>query len=214
MNYKNTAEFKLYSTSKGFTKPEQVLNQIKLDLSKGIRTKINLGPKMPMTKLKKLLQSAGFEVINGISGGCYGSRDGKHYDGFTVFADASLMPDHRIDDDGSQIFNIYTQISNCGGTLYDEMDSHTALEMAGLLSIDVIQDNTYNYEGMDNVYFNIDADFTIIPCRESALLVIKFHCGGDIRGNYTNKVVFIFDSYDSAMSAMYPSALETESETA
>jgi hypothetical protein len=37
-----------------------------------------------------------------------------------------------------------------------------------------------------------------------------FHCGGDTRGNYTDKLVWQFDSIDDVYTVIFPSKLLTD----
>lgn len=69
---------------------------------------------------------------------------------------------------------------------YDEYDYFTNLEGAEYLG----EDNTYNHSG------NVQNDFqwhTIKLNDDTYIVLLAFHIGGDIRGNYTDYVVLEFD---------------------
>lgn len=69
---------------------------------------------------------------------------------------------------------------------YDELDYFQSLEGAEYLG----GDNTYNHSG------NVQNDFqwhTIKLSDDKYIVLLAFHIGGDIRGNYTDYIVLEFD---------------------
>ena len=145
------------------------------------------------------------EILNGVSGGCYGARDGKQYEGLTVWCSPDLFPERYLDDQGDEIVNLHKIVNNYGA-LVEGLDGEKLLDIFEDLGIESKRDNTYNYMGHDEYSCNsmFDADFSIIETEKTTILVIKWHCGGDIRGNYTDLEVYKFESIDDLYSALQP----------
>lgn len=213
MSHVNCIALKIYQDETGTLTKKQVLSTINSYIETGIRPdKIIANPKVSLKGLSKSLESLGHTVRNGISGGCYGSRDGKSYAGLTVWLDASQFPERFIDSDGDEVVNIFALIEQYGGTLVEGLEGDAFVESCEGLGISVSRNNTYNYAGNgDSPYFLFNADFSIIYNDEKiSYLVIKFHCGGDIRGNYTATVVYKFESIDDLDCVMFPVKAEQE----
>ena len=208
MSYKNCIEVKVTVDAKGVnTRKHDGRAQVVQTILKGESAKITYKSKT----LKKMLESVGCEVRDGVTGGCYGSRDGSSSEGFTVWIDASELPEREYDKDlEAEVVNIFSLISNYGGEIVEGLDGDVFEEACENLGLNVGKDNTYNYAGHDaeTPVFLVDADFAVISSPNgsgSAYLSIKFHCGGDIRGNYTDRVVFKFSSVDDIWGVIHPS---------
>ena len=101
------------------------------------------------------------DVRDGIQGGCYGARDGKTYEGVTVYLDC-----REVESEG-----------NVAQRLLEY--PHSIVDDSLVEAIDAERGNTYNYE-----YMVVDnhVEFTITE----KLTFVRFHLGGDIRGNYSS----------------------------
>lgn len=209
MSYKHSIEIKVLSVSskRGVPNKSNEVSASVIDaIAKGVRGNLLMGPKASLKTVQRQLESVGHSVRVGVSGGCYGARDGKSYDGLTVYADATQFPERSLDSDGDEIVNIYSLIDNMGGELVEDLDGDIFRDACEGLGLEVSRNNTYNYAGQDSEtpYFLVDADYSIIEGEKSSFLAIKFHCGGDIRGNYTETVVFKFSGLDDIYSVVYP----------
>lgn len=220
MGFKNCIEVKLKVDKNGInTRKHTGRAEVVQSVLKGESVNICYKSKT----LKKMLEGVGCEVREGVTGGCYGARDGSSYDGFTVWIDASQLPEREIMDfgDGSkqELVNPFSLIENCGGELIEDLDGDVFTDACEDLGLSVSQSNTYNYagHGTGEPAFKVDMDFAVIHNKSdngSAFLSVKFHCGGDIRGNYTDRVVYKFDSIDDVYGVLYPTAelLRSENE--
>jgi hypothetical protein len=204
----HNTEYKLIRDAKGLKQPNEVSAALlKLIEKPGYRT-IKVGPKVNLKTVVKQLESTGLDISvrNGVSGGCYGMRDGKSYEGMTLWLHPKDLPERVIDDEGDELVNIYKLIESNGGELIEGLDGEKFEEIAENLGHDVKGDNTYNYSGnSDAPQFMFDADYAVIESDKTCFLSIKFHCGGDVRGNYTDKVVYKFESIDDLYSVLMPS---------
>jgi hypothetical protein len=158
------------------------------------------------------------EIRPGVSGGCFGARDGKEYSGLTLFCSPDLLPTSCIESasdltDGKKVefFNLY-KLVNESGTLVEGLDGGAFEESCEDLGLKVKRDNTYNYELEGGACFMFDADYSVIESDKAFFLVIKWHCGGDVRGNYTDKEVYKFTRGDDLYCAMMPSSTVNEEE--
>lgn len=211
MSFKHCIEVKIEVDAAGInTRKHSGRANVVDRVLKGERVKITYKSKT----LKKMLESVGCEVRDGVTGGCYGARDGSSCEGFTAWIDASELPEREIETflDGTkqETVNIFKLIENFGGELIEDLDGDVFSDACEDLGLSVKRDNTYNYAGHSegSPAFRVDADFSIIQNEENdgaVFLSIKFHCGGDIRGNYTDRVVFKFGSIDDVYGALMPS---------
>lgn len=140
------------------------------------------------------------EARNGITGGCYGARDGKSHEGLTVYIDACLLPERWLDEDGDEIVNIEVLLNEYAHEL--EVDPDQTRELLEALGHESKRDNTYNYLGQSEYdpHPLSHADFEAYSTKDdygANVVIVKFHCGGDIRGNYSSEKVYKFtDSED------------------
>jgi hypothetical protein len=162
--------------------------------------------------LRKMLESVGCEVRDGVLGGCYGARDGSGYEGFTVWIDASQLPERSVhtylDGTKEETVNPFVLIENFNGQLIKGLDGDEFIAACEDLGLSVSYNNTYNYSGHRDgePIFLVDMDFAVIEGNDDCVyLSVKFHCGGDIRGNYTDRVVYKFESIDDVYGVLYPS---------
>lgn len=203
----HNTEIKLIKTKGGLSKP----NEISAAVIKAIKNReyntIKVGLKANLGTVKRQLESTGIDLVarEGVTGGCYGARDGSSYEGVTLYIHPKDLPDRMIDSDGDELVNIYHLIQDNGGELVEDLDGETFEELSEQLGHEVRRDNTYNYNGnSDQPVFMFDADFAVIEGKDACFLSIKFHCGGDVRGNYTDKVVYKFSSIDDVYSVISP----------
>lgn len=208
MSFKHCIEVKVTVDSKGLnTRKHSGRAEVVQQVLKGERVKITYKSKT----LKKMLESVGCEVSDGVTGGCYGARDGSTYEGYTVWIDASALPERSLIDlgDGTkqELVNPFALIENFGGELVEDLDGDVFADACEDLGLKVSRNNTYNYAGHsdDSPAFLVDCDYAVIEGDDKAFLSIKFHLGGDIRGNYTERVVYKFESIDDMYGALMPS---------
>jgi hypothetical protein len=143
-------------------------------------------------------------IRDGVSGGCYGARDGKVYEGITVFADLSNWNNRFIDSDNDEIINPYHLINeySINGLAPISDDAvETICE-----NLECKEDNTYNFNGHDSSepVFLTNFQFKTIQKNEKTVMFVRFHCGGDVRGNYGNWFVCSFDYEEDLYSVIYP----------
>ena len=152
--------------------------------------------------MKKALNAEFDDVRNGVLGGCYGARDGKQYEGFTVYVPYTDLTDRWIDEDGDEIVNI-------AKVLID-----TCIEWQKVKNIDTTSivgslDNSYNWhnECSDRVYLSQTINYNVIETAQNqALVFIEFHGGGDVRGNYSSPYLFVFDSINDFYECVFSPA--------
>lgn len=156
-----------------------------------------------------------FTVRESVSGGCYGARDGKIYEGFTVYMHIKNFADRFVDSEGDEIVNPWHLAPDYGTWALNDLDDATAdalIDSYEALGLTVKHDNTYNFNGhsKDEPTFLVHFDFKVItnetqdygPC----FILAKFHEGGDIRGNYGAWHLIKFESQDDVCGFLYPSS--------
>lgn len=151
-----------------------------------------------------------FDARNGISGGCYGARDGSSHEGLTVYIDALQFPERWTDEDGDEIVNIKVLLNDHAECLED-LDPDSFLDACEVLGHEIKHDNTYNYLGhsSDDPHTLQDVDFKCIQTESDEygckIVIVKFHCGGDPRGNYTSDSVWKFKDAEDFYTVFNPS---------
>lgn len=188
-----------------------VLNDFKSVLENGVQYSIEFDPMYVGTEDLKAVFNEDYEdaisIRDGVSGGCYGARDGKSYPGFTLYLDSSLFETRFIDSDFDEVINI-EQLCNEYGTLL-EIDAENHRDSMESMGIEGKSDNTYNYLGHNSCdpVPMCHANFELFQTEdesEPVTIIVKFHCGGDVRGNYTSEVVYKFDDIYEAYNAFNP----------
>lgn len=203
-------------TIKLFKKPEADLKtfaQVIEALNEGFDTGIvnyEINDRMDLAKLEETLTKqfgTMIEVRSGIQGGCYGARDGSTYSGLTIFAHPRLFPDRWIDSDGDEVVNLYHSLEeHCTSLNHSEVE-----ELEYLLGNCDEHNNTYNSSGhsfLPCLFF--DVDFKYWQLNDRVLLAVRYHCGGDPRGNYTREYYYHANDIDDIWSALSPSFLLKE----
>lgn len=113
------------------------------------------------------------DVRDDIQGGCYGARDGKTYEGVTVYVD-------------------YTEVESEGNIAARILEyPHSKVDDELVEALDAERGNTYNYEYME-------VDNHVEYAITDKLTFVKFHLGGDIRGNYSSWYAIAIDSDEFA----------------
>jgi hypothetical protein len=172
---------------------------------------------MPLKKAQSVIEKTfgnGIEIRQGVTGGCYGARDGNDCEGLTLWVDANLVTD-RCTDENTEYVNVHHLLKD-NATL-TEIDADSLDLIAEQSDLDAKRDNSYNWRGSgQDCEFIFDFDFTVYQPKEygKGLIAIKYHCGGDIRGNYTSVQVWSFDSSDELYSILYPSKMILDQENA
>lgn len=164
--------------------------------------------------IKALEREFNCTARKGVSGGCYGARDGKSYTGLTVYMSPDELPDRWIDSDGDEIVN-YWHLLNDSGTCRGKVSDSFVERFQGIYGVETNGDNSCNYQGHDSdTPFSLyEINFsTYIRPDGSAIAVVEFHCGGDPRGNYTSPYLFEFHYSDDMYSALYPYSYLKEGE--
>lgn len=152
-------------------------------------------------------------IHDGVTGGCYGSRDGSSFPGLTVWMHAKEFTDRYVDSEYGEQVNPW-HLLNEYGTLLNDVDGEQFLEIIDSADIEYKSDNTYNYQGTnsEDAGFFFDFQFDHVVLKDAHFLVCMFHCGGDPRGNYTDKLVWKFTSEDDLYSCLFPSKMLSDNE--
>lgn len=189
---------------------ESIIDAFSSMLNTGNRYSIEFNSVLNEDEIKSaLIKSFGDDISiqDSVYDGCYGSSAGKSLDGFKVYIDSSLFETRFIDEDFDEVINI-EQLCNEHGTLLD-IDADDHRESMESMGIEGKSDNTYNYLGHDSYTPSTlcDANFEMFQTSEDepVTIIVKFHCGGDPRGNYTSEVVYKFDDIYAAYEAFNPS---------
>lgn len=212
----HNVEFKIIVDSASKNTTSVVLGLIQsmnADPSKRATIKVSdtVNLKYLSTKLKSKFDC---KVSSGVSDGCYGARTGKQFTGLTIWMHPSELNDRYLDSDYGEMVNPYHLLKE-NGELVENLDGETFLNLMETAGIEIKSDNTYNYSGnnTEDAQFMFDFQFDSVTLNDTAFLVVMFHCGGDIRGNYTSKSVWKFKYSDDVYGVLFPSkVLENESE--
>lgn len=151
------------------------------------------------------------EVREGAQEGCYGATTGETLDGLTVYIDAMELPE-RWDaieyEEHAEYFNPLKTMESAGFKRMmiasDEVDAF--METMEDVGCEVKRDNSYNYSGNSETVVPLyDFDFKVIEQDDIFFVAIKFHCGGDIRGNYGSDYLFVCKDNESFYEGLCPS---------
>lgn len=147
------------------------------------------------------------DIRDGVDGGCYGARDGKKYEGVTVFTHIKNFDERWIDTDGDEVVNPWSLLEDHATSFSPISDEiHEALTEI----FDFDDDNTCNYEGQssEDPYFLTGMHFEILKegeiTSDKNIMLVRFHEGGDIRGNYGSWHLAKFDYIDDLYSVIHP----------
>ena len=209
-------ELKLYTDNT--IEPQTNQDIIKLIESKletpldGVRLKVN-----PKNKNFKGVLAEKFEtsVRESISDGCYGARPGTESKGYTLWISPKFLIDRYVDEDKTEFVNPWHLLEE-HGELVEDLDGEQFDQWIELLGLESKADNTYNFNGhsSDDASLMFDFQFTSVETPDNGLVVsIMFHCGGDPRGNYTNKHIWKFKYIEDFYSVISPSKYLTSEET-
>lgn len=161
---------------------------------------------VPDQKLIKALEfSFDCKAREGVSGGCYGARDGKSYKGLTICMSPAELPNQWTDSDGDTIVN-YWHLLNQFGELRGKTTSEAMNRWSDRFGITPVIDNSYNYEDCGDTSHGMYAlNFSYYQRKDDTVIAfIEFHCGGDVRGNYTDPYIFKFESICELYSIINP----------
>lgn len=187
-----------------------------LDNPGGYRT-FKVNPRTSVETTKTYLENK-FDatVCNGCSDGCYGARTGGSTEGLTLWLHPEKLTDRYVDAEYGEQVNPYHLLKE-HGELVDGLDGETFEQYAEELDLETKSDNTYNFatdygsENSENAGFMFDFQFTTLEKKDGGMLVaVMFHCGGDPRGNYTEKQVWKFKYVDDFYSVVFPTKYLTE----
>lgn len=209
-------QVKLIQDKRGLTKASEIVKAVQTKLAKPwLSNEIKINYKSQAVLSKHLLKAFGessLDLSTGARQGCYGSSTGEIFPGFTLWLSPALLieravePKSKYNDKECEWVNLHALIEENGGELFEAItDAEKFEEFCEEVGLEVKRDNTYNWSGNSEVVYMFDADFAVIEGKDStAFLSIKYHCGGDPRGNYTDKVVYKFNSIDDLYSALMP----------
>lgn len=144
-------------------------------------------------------------IERGIQGGCYGARDGKTYNGLTVYL-GPTNNDRWIDEDGDETVCYWTLLNEFG-QLRGKDESGIFERWVSMSGLEVeLSDNSYNYEGIrDNCYGDTVIQYQVVMNEDGDILAsVEFHCGGDVRGNYSMPYLFEFSDMEDFLSVVHP----------
>ena len=159
-------------------------------------------------EIESILNEYEGTIRKGVSGGCYGARDGKSYEGYTFFAHLKNWDERFLDSDFDEIVNPWTLIEEYSVNGLSPINDESVDEICE--AFDSKDENTYNYSGQTNedARFLTDFHFRVVAKDDECgkqVMFVRFHEGGDIRGNYGEWYVCTFDSIDELYSVIYPS---------
>lgn len=205
LNAPRNIEFKIKYDPDGIDNLKQLVSHMRETMNETQTFETCL---VPNAKLIKALE-AEFDCTarEGITGGCYGARDGKDFEqGLTVWMSPEELPDRWLDSEGDEIVNFW-HLLNESGTFKGQISDEVSDSLKEALNLRI--ENSCNYMGHDSEIPH--ALFDIVfhsPGYESEapkiIAIVSFHCGGDVRGNYTSDYLFEFDSTDDLYSAISP----------
>lgn len=212
-------EIKLKKEARGLRAYSAIIKAIQNKLDKPWQyNTIKIAPSVDLKTLSfKVTEAFGAEQVetrDGARNGCYGSSTGEVHQGLTCYFHPSsiiervIEPKSKFNDKACEWVNVHTSIVDNGGKLIEDLDAEAFEEACENLGLSVKSDNSYNWSGNSEVIYVFDFDFAVIqnePEGGKCFLSIKYHCGGDPRGNYTSKMVYQFDSIDDLYSAILPS---------
>jgi hypothetical protein len=169
---------------------------------------LKVNPKNSIKSLIKRIKSH-FEckVSESIQDGCYGARPGTSSKGLSVWMHAKHLTDRFVTAEGEEMVNPYHLLME-HGELVPDLDGEQFDKWTECLGVETKADNTYNYSGQntEDAQHIFDFQFTSAETKDNGLVVsVMFHCGGDPRGNYTNKMIFKFQYIEDFYSVIYPS---------
>jgi hypothetical protein len=194
------------SGNKTLKQIKAVIESVKLNPMTSRTFKINSSN---LKRTAKAIESA-FDCTArlGVTGGCYGARDGSSSEGITVWLSLSEVVERCIDGD-TEYYNPLAAL-NEHGELVEGLDGDI-FEDTLSSALEIKSDNSYNYStdfgGPDSEYLcpMVDFDFSVITSKDGGgpcFISVKFHCGGDIRGNYTSKYVWKFELIDNTFNVI------------
>lgn len=166
--------------------------------------------------LKKLSKSISKKydcsIRDGVTGGCYGARDGSTFPGITIWMHAKEFTERYLDSKYGEQVNPWHLLNEHGKLL--EIDGEAFIAMLDESDIEYKSDNTYNYQhsNSEDAGFIFDFQFDSFNIGNKHFLAVMFHCGGDARGNYTSKTIWQFDYEDDIYSVLFPSKGLSENE--
>ena len=215
----HTIEIKMKQCAEGaktVTEAMAALNKLVKTGSLDWTIDLQLG-KIDLRELEKAIEEAyrdGVRVKSGGQNGCYGARDGSYFSGLTVWLDPRLMPERFLDgDDGKEVVNLAVLMEEFG-TRHDDIDGDSLLAAWDVMGLKYKSDNTYNYLG-----FHIEdptalqhTNVHVHEGEERVTVIVEYHLGGDIRGNYSSALVYTFASIEDVYPALYPQCELTNEE--
>ncbi len=165
--------------------------------------------------MDRLTETYECTVRESISGGCYGARDGSISKGLTVWMHPKHLVDRYVDKEFGEMVNPYHLLEE-HGKLIEGLDGEDFEKIAEELDLEIKADNTYNFNSnsSEDAGFIFDFQFSTVELPKGGLIAsIMFHCGGDPRGNYTEKFVYKLNYSDDFYSVIFPSKYLTDEES-
>ena len=185
---------------------DQLARVIKNTLIKNNYRTLSVSRDLSENLITEAVELIGGSISSGIHEGCYGARTGKILKGYTLQLPLELFQEYYDHDLELILLNPLHEIDTYGGELLD-LDNEQIegfLDCAHDMGLDLHHDSTYNHEfvGCDYV---CNFDFKMIGDYENNqnVLIAKFHCGGDIRGNYTRWYAFKFDDTGDLYNVLF-----------
>lgn len=148
----------------------------------------------------------------GVPEGCYGASTGKTLNGRLLYIDACEFPDRWTTGKGEEYtewFNPLASMKDAGWKLIkleDEEKVDEFLETMEAMGCEIKCDNTYNQSGhSETVEPLYGVDFKRIEQGDILFVACMFHHGGDTRGNYGSRHLFVCNGNDSFFEGLCPS---------
>jgi hypothetical protein len=199
-------ELKLIVSSDKGIETKNIFKAVRAILAAPLDTKtIYISPKTNLKLLAKKLESEfDCSTRDRVSEGCFGARTGETFEGLTVWMHAKEFTERYLDSEYGEQVNPWFLLNEFGNLL--DVNGEEFIKVLDEAGVEYKSDNTYNYSGNNSEdaepFFGYQFDHVVI--NKKHFLAVMFHCGGDPRGNYTDKRVWSFDSEDDIYSVIFP----------
>jgi hypothetical protein len=160
------------------------LDEILTNIKQGNLNEVSVNSSVDLDLLKRnLIESLDEDNVtikDGVAGGCYGARDGTSYKGLTLYLNPGMLPDYiyeEDEEDGDRDLRVINYFAVMAG-------ASMGYELASEEEEDdfEVKGGSFNW-GRASMY---EMAYQI----KGNMVFARFHCGGDIRGNYTKVVKF------------------------
>ena len=213
----HSVTIKLIQSRKGDSIPtaQRVADAVIQMVDSGDVNLIYVHPQVTLETVEVILKDHFKDSISfreGVPEGCYGASTGKTLNGRLLYIDACEFPDRWTTGKGDEYtewFNPLVTMKDAGWKLIrmeDEEQVDKFMETLEELGLEMKCDNTYNQEGQSETVTPLyTVDLKCIEQDKVLFVAAMFHHGGDPRGNYGSRYLFVCDGNDSFYEGLCPS---------